>query len=541
MLPHFATRRPSKARRRSEGLWRAQPRYTAPSCFETMALHLPAAAADADAPVDLLSVVSVPQLRSTIFGLLPADMRARCACVCPTWRTWLADESLWRRLDLSKRAGVTCTVTDAALRAAAARAHGGLQALNLAGHSFKSPRFAQAAQQGGLTEEALLEMVAANAETLRELVHTTASVSLPREPRSPLVESLARAAPRLRVFHADVLGSLPDFVPMLRGEPPYAALRVHHAHAFAADDENWFDDDELHAFAAAIAGHSWLSSLQLDPFPLNEPARVGALADAALACGLHKLRLCACSLSAASVPALARLLGGTALRELYIDQMNRDEEGGGFAAGEPRLFDAPGAALFAAALRANRTLESLTVNYAGMWRDADSAAATAVILGALTGHPSLRELDLSVNVCAPSAAHIVGAALGALVAANAPALHKLRFFMCEIPDDGLTPLYDALPANAHLRSLDVEACHMTGALLRSRLLPAVRANTSLTHLQMGHGVFVSMEQPLLEAVRRCDTTEELPALLPWVARWPDTAFTCPQRVSTPWRMRMPAA
>jgi hypothetical protein len=75
-----------------------------------------------------------------------------------------------------------------------------------------------------------------------------------------------------------------------------------------------------------------------------------------------------------------------------------------------------------------------------------------------------------------------GAALRALVAANAPPLRSLNLCLCCLNDTGLRPLLDALPGNTHLRSLDISWNHMQAAFALVRLLPAVRANGSLTQL-----------------------------------------------------------
>jgi hypothetical protein len=85
----------------------------------------------------------------------------------------------------------------------------------------------------------------------------------------------------------------------------------------------------------------------------------------------------------------------------------------------------------------------------------------------------------------PDAHHAAaGAALGALVAANAPALHELDASWAGLDDDAWCPLLDALPRNTHLRKLDLsdEGDAMSEAFARDRLLPAVRANTSLRKL-----------------------------------------------------------
>jgi hypothetical protein len=71
-----------------------------------------------------------------------------------------------------------------------------------------------------------------------------------------------------------------------------------------------------------------------------------------------------------------------------------------------------------------------------------------------------------------------GAAFGALVAANAPALTDLSV-ACNLRDDHLRPLLNALRTNTHLRALDVAASDISAAFVRDVLLPAVRANTSL--------------------------------------------------------------
>ena len=138
------------------------------------------------------------------------------------------------------------------------------------------------------------------------------------------------------------------------------------------------------------------------------------------------------------------------------------------------LLDAAGAALVAEALRTNSTLTALRFNAAGLCRD---MAAAGALLGALVGHPSLRVLELRHENVADRAA--LGAALAELVAADAPALTKLDVTWILLRVDGLAPLVEALPRNRHLRELSMRHNHMTPKFARERLLPAVRANTSL--------------------------------------------------------------
>jgi Ran GTPase-activating protein (RanGAP) involved in mRNA processing and transport len=77
----------------------------------------------------------------------------------------------------------------------------------------------------------------------------------------------------------------------------------------------------------------------------------------------------------------------------------------------------------------------------------------------------------------------VGAALGELIAANAPALRDLRVSSCLLGDAGLAPLVAALPHNTHLVKLRCEDNDMSDAFARDHFLPAIRANTSLRVLQ----------------------------------------------------------
>jgi hypothetical protein len=180
---------------------------------------------------------------------------------------------------------------------------------------------------------------------------------------------------------------------------------------------------------------------------------------------LTLLDLYHCALSPASAPALARLVGGGALEALVLY-------------GEPTLLlDEHSAVLLGNALRANTTLTSVAFKDLHLFSDA--AAATA-LLGALTAHPTVQKLDLSFNYgdedLAPAALAAAGAALGALVAANAPALRELRLEGCGLSVAGLGPLVDALPANTHLRVLVYGDNDITEAFERERLLPAVRAN-----------------------------------------------------------------
>jgi hypothetical protein len=77
---------------------------------------------------------------------------------------------------------------------------------------------------------------------------------------------------------------------------------------------------------------------------------------------------------------------------------------------------------------------------------------------------------------------IAGAALGAVVGANAPALRTLDVAGCRLGDVGMGLLLDALPHNTHLHTLWCWNNGITGGFARERVLPAVQANLSLQEL-----------------------------------------------------------
>ena len=75
----------------------------------------------------------------------------------------------------------------------------------------------------------------------------------------------------------------------------------------------------------------------------------------------------------------------------------------------------------------------------------------------------------------------MGAALGALVAADTPALEELQVGGNHLGDGGMRPLCDALPRNTHLHTLEVDKNSMSVAFVRQQLHP-VRANISLLRM-----------------------------------------------------------
>jgi hypothetical protein len=401
-------------------------------------------------------------LAHRILVQLPVDQRARCAAVCRGWRAVLAHPSLWTRLDLSYDSGVTTGVKERVLRGAAARAGGALETLDLHhyGYCLLTSR------------QTLSDIVRANAGTLRELYLGAAGKCVEE------LSALLREAPALRVLSACTFCSLEEALALLRNEPPYnGPLRLHSLHVLARAPlargfqlplDRDLSPADLLALAAALPAHASLRCLTLTSARLEIGAVCDALVDASLAVQLRTLELDDCILSPASMAALARVLGGGALRALRLHCR------GGV------LHEPASVAVLATELRANTTLTSLDVTATG-----GQPVSLAALLGALTGHPSLQQLNCSGNRADDSeaATAAVTAALGALVAANAPALTELDVSRCRLGDTALGALFEALSHNTHLRNLF--ACQNRGTLheeVAARLLPAVRRNASLRWL-----------------------------------------------------------
>jgi hypothetical protein len=393
-------------------------------------------------------------LACRILLLLSVQERARCAVVCPRWCATVADESLWLRLDLSRADGEQCAF--ATLRGAAARAGGQLQALRLA--CLGTLPAAEQIRLHGV----LCVVVAANAGALRELLVDKPSGTFGL--RLTELEALLAAAPHLRVLYACAFcTSAEEARRVLRGEPPFAPLRLLEvsAHSLPAD--------AVLALAADVADCASLTGLQLVNVPLNSPGALDAVVDAALARRLSSVALNDCGLTPAAAPAIARLAAGGSLTALDLSGSD--------------LLDEGTAVLLGDALRANTSLTAFIFQRAGLWRD---AAAGAALVGLLTGHPSLRALRLSGNdVLLFGAAGVAGAALAALLLANAPARQELDISHCRLGDAGMRPVVEALRQNTHLRTLKCHGNHVTEAFARATLLPAVRTNTGLRELVAG--------------------------------------------------------
>ena len=92
----------------------------------------------------------------------------------------------------------------------------------------------------------------------------------------------------------------------------------------------------------------------------------------------------------------------------------------------------------------------------------------AALLNALVGHRSLDAASAGVLIT--------------LLAADAPALTELSVSRCNLSVETLGLLCAALPRSSHLHALDMGGLAVPDGFMRDRLLPAVRANSSLRML-----------------------------------------------------------
>jgi hypothetical protein len=424
-----------------------------------------------DSELSALSPAQLALALNIILVRLPVKTRLRCAEVCRAWRDAAAERSLWLRLDLREGFDRDTLVSDALLRAAAARAGGQLQALDFS-------------RSIGLNPHAVLDVLRANADTLRELRMGAlrpppfSACLTARSGRGKCginalydlmnVAPFAEAAPQLRVLEIPRMycSGLVDAHRLLHREPPFQALLMKRLSVELPDVA------ALHAFLADLPADPPVRNLVLPGDLAQDLSVMSAMVDAALACRLPGL-LFPCNLRFPGAhELLARLLGGSSLTELSFC----------YGADADELAMRP----LCDALRANATLTSLAIN--GTCRTSTATACAVSLLHALLAHRSLRSLDLHlVGSEEWTAVHraAVGAALGTVVAANAAALEELNIAYCALHDDDFGPLVDALPRNTRLRTLRCHANFMTEAFARERLLPAVRANTSLRLLYAG--------------------------------------------------------
>ena len=369
---------------------------------------------------------------------LPVDARARAACVCRSWRAFLADSSLWLVLDLTPAGGVAAErVTENLVRAAVARAAGRLCVFSLNG----LPDLDACAL--------LVDVLDSDGAELQEL-NTNVRLTIEQ------LDAMLPLAPRLQVLNAFITGQCRELLPLLRNDPPYGPLRVSDLYVRCSR----FDvaDADVLAFAAAMASHEPLVALAI--LEVHFARGLNAMVDAAAERRVSQLVISYfCSTDAESISALTRILqhGSLTMLEVWADDFPDANE-----AGALELW---------AAVRACRTLTHLRLRL----NPPDGATPRTVteLLDAAASLPALSELNVSESWVQDTLAF--GHALGALLRANLPNLRTLRVPRCALREEDYAPLLDGLAANTHLRRLQCYDGHVSEQFYYDRLGPALAA------------------------------------------------------------------
>jgi hypothetical protein len=424
------------------------------------ALPLPATTSSAEedggaADISAASPALPFAVLQSIFSQLPVDTRLRCAEVCTAWRDALRERAFWTaRLDLSATSALRVAAMAPLLLAASARAAGGLVALDVS-------------RCCNVPDAVLLRVVAANGGALRELRVCQDDDSDSARPGLPLwaVRDLLRAAPGLRVMHADLDCDGAQAHLALRNEDVFGPLRVRQLRVRDTDDRP-FGHDSGATLCRDVAAHASLRALCLHGVHrwLHYPGALNALVDAALALRLPALSLLDCDLPPAQTlaPPLARALDGGALTTLTLSNASPLViEAGNILTATETMRDA---------LRRCSTLTSLSLS---------RTTFMPQLLQGLAGHASLRTLHARLWRYGDSF-------LAAILAADAPALTALDVSSSRLGDAALSQLFRALRRSTHLRALDVSDNALSERCARDALLPSVRANGSLRQLVAAH-------------------------------------------------------
>jgi hypothetical protein len=445
------------------------------------------------APDVALDVTSLPRpLVRELFELLPLDTRLRCVEVCRAWRLLFSQPDLWTFVDFESLSSEQCgePITAEMLWAASARAQGRIEVLDLR-HCFADPL-------------AVIAVVGANGGALRNL-ELDWSCSDPQELRT-----LLRAAPRLAVLHADVghidgtslLVPIAEALPMLRREAPWKPLRARSVSVQLVEGDAANATREL---AEALRCNNNIGSLNVVSFDVAvEPDALCELCDAAVAVGARMVHLRGCGLRAGAAPGLVTLLRARCLVNLLL-------------ANEPELLDRESAKPVVCALNDNNTVDSITLQHVGLWRD---PMIGMMLCSALAEHRSLTHINLSGNsigVGNVPMGVVLGTVYAQLLEANAPTLVYLNISGCDLTFAAAQPIVEALRVNTHLRHLEMwlddPMAHVLDefhAFEENELLSAVVANTALRWLdytEMNTDVSTQIEA-ILEARRNADEEAE---------------------------------
>jgi hypothetical protein len=471
-----------------------------------------------------------PALSALILALVPVHTKLRCREVSRGWRDMLRAPSAWAVLDF-RDVPLDAMTREGMTHAALACARGGVLHV-YAWRTVLLPDGAALVEQHGgvVTLPLLLALLRGAAASLRTLDVT--------ELRAQREEELPGRGPSLRHLSAATLRALLAAAPgvcaleaclfarcavtarhVLSRAPPFAPVRLHElrfeTRSVDSDDKYRYsdfdeedDDDEAEAqegderpapqrsvlaLSAALASHvspPLLRSLVIRAPLVDWDAEeaLGALGAglAAQGAALTCLRFEECGLDEDAVAPLARLLLRCAsLRELALTTTP-------FTAG-PLLDEAwpERTAALAGALLSRRALRSLELrghDFSG------TTGAFALLLCGVRGHARLETLCLhslhGLDV------HAAACAVAALLSADAPSLTTLLLRGCAFHDGCVTPLFDALACNSHLRELlwredergwlALRSTHVAcgDELVTAVVAPAVRACASLRALTL---------------------------------------------------------
>jgi hypothetical protein len=395
----------------------------------------------------------LPQpVEQKIFSLVPVDSRLRCAEVARGWRATVSQPALWRRVDLSEESGGLAQPASAGLlHATVARAAGALTVLDVSGADIDVVDLCTALRAARSVEE----------------LHAAVGGGCPTETKTlDAVSAYLAAAPRLRDVFCDLSCIMGEASAFVEASAEFPLLRVRNLTLV-------FMVGEVLPPAVVVAlldarFQPSLTNLLFSGADFGELSAFNVVADAVCARqNLRELFMMKCKLTTASMPALVRAMSCGALTRLALVDIDW------------AFLDAPGAAALSSAIRANGKLQGLH-----LWHQKRAACMPGLpaLVGALVGLRSLTRLSLCRILSEDNIA--TGAALAALLLADTWALELLHLGGCCLGEAGLGPLCDALPSNHHIRELDIRDNNTPPGFIRSRLLPAVRANVSLRELDV---------------------------------------------------------
>ena len=426
----------------------------------------PEAAQEEPPPVPDPSIYDVLSL-GVLSRLAPGE-RLLSSAVSRGWHGAVCEPSLWASVDLTREAASHHVVSDVLLAAVVTKAAGRMTSLRLC------PFW------GGVSTAAALTAVQANAGARRHLDLRSTPLHAARQDEDCLylvkdeVDNVLHSATGLLSFEADVKCCFKDARTLLAGHGQYSVVRLRRLFV----DEGGprpadYQPAEGTQLAHDIRLHPSLQELGMERFSLHNAADLGAIVDAAIACGLTGFSFVDCVFgpNAQSATQFIRLLRDAPhLLTLLIEDLSN----GGSAC----LFDAIHGPTLAAALRASSltVLRLVDVGVSDFWWD----GVGKVLIEALVGHQTLQELSLEENTLQHyNRQKGVGACLGQLVTANSPSLHTLSLTYNDADEYLMKPNFAGLASNTFLHTLLLDNNDFSQHFAHQVVLRSVRANSAL--------------------------------------------------------------